>query len=110
MQLTRQPMHITGRAADRRVTVDGHDLSPEPSQRLYNHSPDGFAWGYEGSGPAQLALAILLSAGVPASGALACHQDFKRTVVATWADAFSDFSVEVDVGAWVRDWTLARPR
>lgn len=26
---------------------------------LFNHSPDGFEWGYGGSGPAQLALAIL---------------------------------------------------
>lgn len=26
---------------------------------LVNHSPTGFAWGYSGSGPAQLALAIL---------------------------------------------------
>lgn len=26
---------------------------------LCNHSPSGFAWGYLGSGPAQLALAIL---------------------------------------------------
>ena len=29
---------------------------------LRNHSPAGFAWGYAGSGPAQLALAILLDA------------------------------------------------
>lgn len=26
---------------------------------LANHSPDGFEWGYGGSGPAQLALALL---------------------------------------------------
>ena len=26
---------------------------------LVNHSPDGFEWGYVGSGPAQLALALL---------------------------------------------------
>lgn len=27
--------------------------------RLANHSPDGFSWGYNGSGPSQAALAIL---------------------------------------------------
>ena len=27
--------------------------------QVVNHSPDGFEWGYTGSGPAQLALAIL---------------------------------------------------
>ena len=36
-------------------------LSPEASQKLVNHSPTGFNWGYGGSGPAQLSLAILLS-------------------------------------------------
>lgn len=28
-------------------------------QDLRNHSPDGFEWGYGGSGPAQLALALV---------------------------------------------------
>lgn len=37
-------------------------LDPRRSQKLWNHSPDGFEWGYGGSGPAQLALAILLDA------------------------------------------------
>lgn len=31
----------------------------DPRLDLRNHSPTGFAWGYGGSGPAQLALAIL---------------------------------------------------
>jgi hypothetical protein len=39
------------------VTVDGVAL--DPRHDLVNHSPDGFEWGYAGSGPAQLALAIL---------------------------------------------------
>jgi len=30
-----------------------------PRLGVINHSPDGFSWGYSGSGPAQLALAIL---------------------------------------------------
>lgn len=42
------------------VYIGGVFLDPAPSQAIYNHSPDGFAWGYGGSGPAQLALAILL--------------------------------------------------
>ncbi len=29
-----------------------------PRRDLRNHSPDGFEWGYSGSGPAQLALAL----------------------------------------------------
>jgi len=31
-----------------------------PRNDLVNHSPDGFNWGYAGSGPSQLAFAILL--------------------------------------------------
>lgn len=34
-------------------------LSLEKSFRITDHSPDGFQWGYSGSGPAQLAAAIL---------------------------------------------------
>jgi hypothetical protein len=30
-----------------------------PYTEVWNHSPTGFEWGYAGSGPAQLALAIL---------------------------------------------------
>ena len=39
------------------VTVNGRRLNPRLD--LWNHSPTGFEWGYCGSGPAQLALAIL---------------------------------------------------
>ncbi len=39
------------------VTVDGEPLPLRLD--LYNHSPTGFEWAYNGSGPAQLALAIL---------------------------------------------------
>ncbi len=39
------------------VTVDGAPLAPRND--LANHSRDGFEWGYSGSGPSQLALAVL---------------------------------------------------
>ncbi|GAI96461.1 unnamed protein product, partial [marine sediment metagenome] len=44
------------------VVRDDAILSPVPSQRLVNHSPDGFQWGYSGDGPKQLSLALLLDA------------------------------------------------
>jgi hypothetical protein len=68
-------------------TVEHHGqtypLTPEASQKLYNHSPDGFEWGYAGSGPSQLALAILVDYlaqrdFVP-SLALAMYQEFKSS-------------------------------
>lgn len=42
------------------VTIDGQLLPLEPSLAIRDHSPTGFEWGYAGSGPSQLALAILL--------------------------------------------------
>jgi hypothetical protein len=43
---------------------------------LRNHSPTGFAWGYGGSGPAQLALALLVDATQDQTLALRHYQDF----------------------------------
>jgi hypothetical protein len=63
------------------VTVDGQPLSPRFDLR--NHSPTGFEWGYAGSGPAQLALALVadaLGAGAE-STALTLYQDFKARVL-----------------------------
>jgi len=44
------------------IIVDGKYLSPTRSQKIINHSPDGFSWGYRGSGPSQLSLAIVVEA------------------------------------------------
>lgn len=52
------------------------------SLSLRNHSPSGPAWGYAGSGPSQLALAILLWANVPEAEALIHYDAFKWEVVA----------------------------
>jgi hypothetical protein len=68
------------------VTKDGKPLSPVPSQKLYNHSPDGFQWGYRGSGFAQLALALLLDATGDPELSVRLYQDFKWAFVATWGE------------------------
>jgi len=83
---------------------DGHDvfkkLWPDgemerlplaPSLKLRNHSPTGFSWGYAGSGPAQLALALLLDATSVPETAERWYQTFKSNLVAKW-----DFN-----GSWV---------
>lgn len=38
---------------------DGTFLETKPLRHIERHSPDGFEWGYGGSGPADLALSIL---------------------------------------------------
>jgi len=69
---------LQGNARTRQVHLDGELLDPRPSQKLRNHSPDGFNWGYAGSGPAQLALAIMLKL----KGKEAGYQDFKFKIIA----------------------------
>lgn len=64
-----------------KVFVGNEQLNPAPSQKLVNHSPDGFSWGYSGSGPAQLALALLLHY-TDQEFALAHYQQFKTDVIA----------------------------
>ena len=59
-------------------------LSPLPSQAVQNHSPDGFEWGYPGSGPAQLALGILMDHTGDVPFAQRYYHLFKEAYVACW--------------------------
>jgi len=54
----------------------------DPRQDLANHSPDGFNWGYNGSGCSQLALALLADCTGNDFIALRYYQQFKRLFVA----------------------------
>jgi len=62
------------------VTVNGLPLDPRID--LHNHSPTEFEWGYGGSGPAQLALALLADHLGDDEQALSLYQQFKFAVVA----------------------------
>lgn len=64
------------------VTVNGVILREELSLAVINHSPTGFEWGYGGSGPAQLALAILLDYTGNQDASARWHQDFKWAFIA----------------------------
>ena len=48
---------------------------------LVNHSPDGFEWGYGGSGPSQLAFAIIYQETGNLKTARNCYQQFKREII-----------------------------
>jgi hypothetical protein len=69
-----------------RVTVHDDTGNPacplDPRFDLRQHSPTGYEWGYAGSGPAQLSLAILADALGDADNAQKLYQDFKFSVVA----------------------------
>lgn len=81
------------------VTKDGKVLSPGRSQKIWNHSPDGFQWGYGGSGPAQLALALLLDATDDEKIAVYHHQNFKREYVAGWGEDWEMTTEQIQ--AWL---------
>lgn len=68
--------------AETLVTVNDGDGARPLDLRLdlRNHSPDGFEWGYNGSGPAQLALALLADA-IGDDRALELYQRFKFKVI-----------------------------
>lgn len=63
------------------VSVNGRLLNARLD--LWNHSPSGFEWGYGGSGPAQLALALLADHLGDDEKAVRLHQEFKRKVIAS---------------------------
>lgn len=76
-------------------------------KREFRHSPDGFQWGYGGSGPAELARAIL--ARVIADDDRArhprCYQKFKEEVISRIRkDEFElDFK---SVQGWYDEWLM----
>ena len=69
-------------------------LKPERSQRIRNHSPDGFNWGYAGSGPAQLALALLLEVTNDEQIARAHYDDFTYQVIGRVTSQETNWEIE----------------
>jgi hypothetical protein len=80
------------------VTDGGGSRALDPRFDLRTHSPNGFEWGYGGSGPAQLALALAADVLGDDEAALGVYQRLKFRVVgrlpaASWelaADELAD--------------------
>lgn len=74
----------------------GGPIGPLPPRHdLVNHSPSGFAWGYGGPSPAQLAIALLAHYLQDENEALRLHQRFKEAVVASM-DQESDWTLNTN--------------
>ncbi|MCK6449265.1 MAG: DUF6166 domain-containing protein [Alphaproteobacteria bacterium] len=76
------------------VTVDGRKLDPRFD--LKRLSPAGFEWTYEGTGPAQLALALLADHLGDDQKALRLHEAFMRAVVAELDNSWRMTSADID--------------
>lgn len=86
------------------LTEWGHHKALSARHDVRNHSPDGFAWGYEGSGPAQAALAILCDViGSKRAVDRGLYQQFKRDVIAAFDQRDGWSMTARTVEAWVRD-------
>lgn len=82
-----------------RVTVNG-----APLRHVCRHSPDGFEWGYGGSGPADLALSILTDC-LGKDRADSLYQDFKFAFVARFQ--YEGWRITSDV---IEAWADAQDR
>lgn len=78
------------------IADDGGNLGLlNPHLDIREHSPSGFDWGYEGSGPAQLALAMCVTAlGHPNGSSPDLYQEFKRKVVARFEESGWEYLME----------------
>ena len=88
---------------ERTVYIDDRILSPARSTEVYNHSNGEFTWGYGGSGPAQLGLALLLEAGASNNEASSYHQKFKWEIISNLPS--TRFSMQ---GQQVIEWLTQR--
>ena len=96
-----RPEHeaITGDAEDVVLWRTAEGVARASVPHAARHSPTGIEWGYGGSGPADLALSVLLAlVGERAAGAL--YQRFKDEVVARVPETGGVLRA-VDVRAWV---------
>lgn len=94
---------LKGNFETREVWLDGKRLSPKRSQKVWNHSPDGFSWGYAGSGPAQLALAVCLEI-MDEWEAKSYYPKFKWDIIAKLPQ--SDFEITIDTRPNEEGWEI----
>lgn len=95
-----------GHSVFKKLMPDGFDerLPLGPSLKLRDHSPTGFSWGYSGSGPSQLSLALLLDATSDPDTALTYYQDFKSNIVAGWGMDESWLLFRSGILTWLKLW------
>ena len=81
------------------ILVIGDGGSSKLLDHIVRHSPDGFNWGYGGSGPSDAALSILTDC-VGAETANVYYQEFKFDIVAGWKESFE--ITEKEIKDWLK--------
>jgi len=76
------------------VTVNGVEIDLQKSLDVHRHSPDGFGWGYLGSGAAQTALGVCIHL-YGEEIAKEIYQDFKERFIAP-LNGDADFEVRIN--------------
>ena len=95
-------MIVKGYRNKRLVFLDDKELTPGESLKLIRHSPDGFNWGYSGSGPAQLALALMI-AFIGKENATKYYQKFKTDVISKLPREADFILDEEDIKIWMEE-------
>lgn len=94
-------VYSASRGASYALVFDGtFQRQLDPRLDLRNHSPTGFAHGYFGSGPSQLALALLADALADHERALRLYMQFKTEFVARWPQDDGWTIAEDFIRAW----------
>lgn len=73
---------IYGCAKTGKVWIGETELDISRSLRIENKSPSGYSWGFHGSGPSQLSLAIMLEVCNSEHEAVRLYQQFKQDIIA----------------------------
>lgn len=83
--------------------VDNVMLDINPSKQIvYDYGADSPEWGYFGSGPSQVAAAILYDMTGDATISKKYHQEFKREYIANF-DQNGFILLETQVRTWLED-------
>lgn len=99
--------HGTYRAGEWRVLVRLVGLGvgeTRPLTHHVKHSPDGFSWGYTGSGPSELARCLLIDALGEDDPYPGMYHAFKFDNVATWPTEEDWMMTDDEIRAWVEDY------
>lgn len=95
------PQNISKSHTSGEVLLDGKDVSYESSATIHRHSLDGFDWGRQTAGAAQLALALLAEVVKPQE-ALELRFQFAAEVIARLPKERSALSLSrLEILSWV---------